>query len=364
MTTYIPMYPMLFVANVLMVFGLGFLPIKIEFTKKTGWVALAIIVISLWECWCGGYMIGLYTMLSYLPAIYLILLPASYLKDLLGFATKWFAILLIPALLIYWALLFVPLPSLGKFIHPVYVPFDNYLFYIKTTWDNGIFTRFNAFLLEPGHLALLSAFLIIANRYRFKECKWLIVLAISIIFSFSLAGYLLTFLGFILLKINSIGKALMVIALTLVVVVGLKTYLGDDSSLNKLILERMERDESQGIKGNNRFSGNTDFVFGRALKSGDAWIGVSDKVNMDLISGAGYKIYVIHYGFIGVILALMLYLSLIPPRPDVRFTAAFLIVLILCFLQRSYPGWYSWLFPYITGIYVAKADKTEKVLHA
>lgn len=358
-TTYVPMLPMLILVNVMMVFCLTLLPIKIEFTKKTGFIILAITAMTLWQCICSGVVVAGYTLLCYLPALYLTFLPVSSIRSLLEFSTRWLAILLIPALLIYWALFFVDLPSFGKFVHPVYVPFDNYIFYLQTTWDNGVVTRFNAFLLEPGHLALLCSFLLIANRFRFKECKWLIILTISIIFSFSLAGYLLAFVGFILLKVDSILKALAIIAFTAVLVIGVQTFTGEESSINKLILERLERDESQGIKGNNRFAGDTDFVYDKALKSGDVWTGLSDRVNMDMILGAGYKIYVIQYGFIGALLALFIYLTLIPPHPDYRFTAAFLIVLILCFIQRSYPGWYSWLFPYVAGLWVESAAKSK-----
>lgn len=360
LTTYFDMLPVLAMVNILMVVSIGMLPIKIEFSKKTGLILLAITAIVAWESWCDSYKVGLFTLLSYLPAMYLTFLPVSYLKDLLKSNTTWFAIMLVPALLLYWVLLFVHLPSFGKFIHPVYVPFDNYLFYLKTTWDNGILTRFNAFFLEPGHLALLCTFLLVANRFRVKEFKWLWVLLVSVAFSFSLAGYLLTFMGFVLLKIDSILKGILAVALTIAVVVGLQSFLGEDSSINKLILERIERDESQGIKGNNRFSGNTDFVFERSVKSGDVWFGVSDKVNMKLVNGAGYKIYLVQYGIVGALLALLVYITLIPPHPDYRYSVVFIVILMMCFMQRSYPGWWSWLFPYVAGSYVA-ADEKRKV---
>ncbi|MCM1489658.1 MAG: hypothetical protein NC095_02360 [Muribaculum sp.] len=359
-TTYLPILPLMMVINVLMILCLSMLPIKIEFTKKKGWVFLVFVLIAVWNTWCAGYKISIFTLLGYFPAIILIMLPVSYLKDLLNFTTKWYAILLIPGLLLYWVILFVDLPSFGQFIHPVYKPFDNYIFYIKNTFDHGTIARFNAFFLEPGHQALLSTFMLIANRFRIKECKWSIILLLSVIFSFSLAGYLLLFLGFVLLKINSIGKAIAVATVTALLIIGGRTYLGEDNSLNVLILERLEKDDSQGIKGNNRFAGDTDFVFERSLESGEAWFGISDKVNMDLILGAGYKIYVIQYGIIGALLALFFYISLIPPNPDYRYTLAFLIVLTTCFLQRAYPDWYSWLFPYITGIYTAKASDNNE----
>lgn len=354
---FIPMNLLLVLANILMIFCMGMLPIKIELTKKTGMVFFIIVSLMVWESWCEGINLGVYTFLSYLPALYLIHLPLHYLKDLLEFTTKWYAILLIPALIVYWLTLFTGVPSIGSFDHPNYPPFINHIFYIETTYDYGTFVRFNAFFLEPGHQALLSTFLLFANRYRFKERPLLWVLVVAILFSFSLAGYILSFIGYAFLKIDSILKGLAFVAVSVAVVIGFQTYAGVDNSVNQLILERLERDNNQGIKGNNRFSENTDKIYKECVKNGDVWHGVSDKVNMNLVTGAGYKVYVLHYGIIGALLALLLYIALIPPQPAIRFTVSFLILFVLCFVQRSYPGWYAWLFPYVAGIYVAKYEK-------
>lgn len=354
---YIPMNLLLVLVNILMIFCLSMLPIKIELTKKTGMVFFIIVSLMVWESWCEGINLGVFTFLSYLPALYLIHLPLPYLKDLLEFTTKWYAILLIPALIVYWLTLFTGVPSIGNFEHPTYPPFINHIFYLETTYDYGTFVRFNAFFLEPGHQALLSTFLLFANRYRFKERPLLWVLVVAILFSFSLAGYILSFIGYAFLKIDSILKGLAFVAVSVAVVIGFQTYAGVDNSVNKLILERLERDNSQGIKGNNRFSENTEMIYKRCVKDGDVWHGVSDKVDMNLVTGAGYKVYVLHYGIIGALLALALYIALIPPQPSMRFTVSFLLLFVMCFMQRSYPGWYAWLFPYVAGIYVAKYNK-------
>ncbi len=354
--------PILIVVNLLMVVCLGMMPIKFKFDALLGRVMAAIILIGLWFLWIDGPVMGLITILMYLPVIWLLQLPFEYKEELLRFTTKWYAILLIPALLTYWLALFISLPSLGQFVHPNYVPYTNYGFYIKTTWDTGFLVRFNAFFLEPGHQALLSTFILIANRYRFKTCPWLWVLVVSIIFSFSLAGYLLATTGYILLKVNTVIKAMIVGVIGAMVVGFAINWSGGENAMNDLIIKRLEQDESKGIKGNNRVDQNTDHTFAKAVKNHDLWMGVKEKTNMKLIAGAGYKIYIINYGLIGAFLALILYLSIIPSRPDYRYTIAFLIVLILCFMQRAYPAWYSWLFPYVTGIYIAKGEKDRKRL--
>ncbi len=353
--------PILIGVNMVMAICLSLMPIKFKFDALIGRVILAIIAIGLWFLWIDGAVMGLVTILMFMPVVWLLQLPFEYKVDLLKFTTKWYAILLIPAIFIYWTALFIKLPSFGKFVHPNYVPYTNYLFYIKTTWDSGMLVRFNAFFLEPGHLALLSTFMLMANRFRFKECPWLWVLLLSIIFSFSLAGYLLAAAGFILLKVNTILKALIVGTLGAVMVAFAISWSGGNNALNDLIISRLEKDESNGIKGNNRFEKSTDYAFAKAVKHHDLWQGVKNKTNIDTIEGAGYKIFIIYYGLIGVILALLVYLSLIPSHPDHRYTISFLIILALCFMQRAYPAWYSWLFPYVIGIYLAKGEK--KRLH-
>lgn len=355
-----PYLPVL--VNILMIIVLGLMQIKIRFGFYEGKILLAIVGLGIWSIITDSVGLSVTVICSCLPVLYLTQLPYSYLKDLLAFTTKWYAILLIPGLIIYWITIFIPLPDFGTLVHPNYVPYTNYIFYIKTTFDTGFLVRFNAFFLEPGHLALCSTFLIFVNQYRFRSCPWLWILLISIVFSFSLAGYLLVTFGFILISINSIPKLVVSIALGTALVAGVLNWDGGDNTLNNLILSRLEYDESSGIKGNNRFFDDTDYQFKKASGTKYIWISVKGRANMDLISGAGYKIYVLQYGLIGVILVVLFYLSIIPPRPNVRFTVSILILFTLCFLQRAYPLWYSWLFPYVVGLYLTKGEKDENEL--
>ncbi|MDE6512271.1 MAG: hypothetical protein K2L00_09320, partial [Muribaculaceae bacterium] len=346
--------------NALMIVSLGLMPFKISFGAAEGRILLATIALTVWSLVTDEVGMGVTIVCSCLPVMYLTQFPYEYLKDLLHFVTKWLAILLVPALLLYWVLLFVNLPSLGTLTHPNYEPYLNYIFYIKTTFDYGTFVRFNAFFLEPGHLSLLCTFLIMANRYQFKRCPWLWILLVSIIFSFSLAGYVLTAIGYLFININSIGKLLAAIGLAAAFVAGVLYWNGGDNPMNELIISRLEYDETSGIKGNNRFFDNTDFEYSKALGTKYFWISVKGRANMELIGGAGYKIYILQFGMIGVILALLFYLSVIPPKPDWRFTLCFLCLYILCFFQRAYPLWFSWLFPYVVGLYLAKGEKDSE----
>lgn len=353
--------PFLVIINAIMIISMGLMSIKINFNAQFGRIIAILILIALWTTWIDGLAMGLTTILMYLPVLYLIQLPIDYKENLLNFTTKWYAILITISLLMYMASHFVSLPSIGTFVHSIYPPFLNHIFYLESTFDYGTFVRFNAFFLEPGHQALLSTFLILANRFYFKKCPWLWILLIAVIFSFSLAGYLLLFTGYAFLKINSVGRGLIALLILAAVIGGAIYWSGGNNAMNELIVRRLEQDSEKGIKGNNRFTNNTDFTYTRATKSKDIWTGVKEKTNISLIEGAGYKIYIINYGFIGVILSFLFYLSLVPPHPNYRYTISFLIVLILCFIQRSYPTWYSWLFPYVMGIYLAREEKRHKM---
>lgn len=349
-TSKMPIGPLMMILNVLLLVFLSFLQIKIKLDSRTGFIILAIVGLVAWSTYIGGMGLGFVTFAMYLPALFLVQLPKDYQIDLLKYVTKWFAILLIPALLIYWVTLLTPLPDFGLYDRPPYKPFINYIFYLKTTYDYGSFERFNAFFLEPGHLAMPCEFLLIANKFDFKKCPWLWIIIVAIGFSFSLAGYLITFTAFVLMKVNTVAKAICVTALVAGLIVALQNLSGGNNAVNELIIDRLQYDESKGIKGNNRYFDNTDFEFDKALKNGDFWAGVRTKANMDLIGGSGIKIYILQYGLIGVLLALAFYISLIPPNPNWRFTLTFLFLVALCFMQNAYPGWYSWIFPYILGL--------------
>ncbi len=358
-TTSLPFAPMLVIVNLSMMFCMSYLHIRIRLDGQTGLVLLCILLISIWNTIIDNVSMGGVMFMSYFPVLMLMMLPYNMLKDLLSSVTKWYTIIVGLGLVEYFILFVVNLPSFGLYVHPAYKPYTNYLFFIKTTFDYGIFDRYNAIFLEPGHQAMLSTFLIIANKFNFRTNRWCIVLLVCVLFSFSLAGYLLLFTGWTLYWINNSRRALLILGLAVLGVIMFKSWNGGDNPINELIIERLEYDEEKGIKGNNRFTTDTDFIYSKGQKNGWNWVGMKDHANMDLVKGAGFKIFVTHNGWIAVILVLMFYISVIPLRSDYRYDAIFLTVIMLCFIQRSYPYTYTWLFPYVTGIYLAKGDKEE-----
>lgn len=350
-TANIPVLIIMTIMDIAMFSCLLTLKIKFSFDGYVGRILLALTALLIWTIFNENVGMGMGFLIQYVPILFLIALPREHQLDLLKFVTKWFAILLVPSLIIHWITLFISLPPIGTFVMEGYEPFDNYIFYLKDTFDYSlIIERFNAFFPEPGHLSMVCVFLMMANRFDFKKNPWMWVILTAVFFSFSLAGYILSLTGFILLKINSLTKSIIASAFLIMLVVAAINISGGDNALNQLIIERLKYDKSKGIQGNNRFFNNTDFEYNKAVKNGDYLTGVSQKVNMKLISGAGFKIYILQHGMIGMFLVLALYISIVPPRPDWHFTLAFLFIIILCFMQNAYPNWYAWLFPYVLGL--------------
>lgn len=350
-TANFPILWLVLLLDLAMIPCLSVLKLQFSFDGHTGRIILALLVLVSWGIFNESVGMGIGMLCSYFPVFYLIALPRAYMSDLLRFVTKWVAILLIPALIVYWITLFFPLRPVGMFVMEGYEPFKNYIFYIQTTYDYGlIFPRFNAFFPEPGHMSMVCVFLMMANRFEFKRLPWMWIILTAVLFSFSLAGYILTVTGFMLLRIDSLAKGVFFSVAMISVILGVMNYAGGDNAVNQMILDRLKYDQSKGIEGNNRFFNNTDFEFDKALKSGDYWAGVNGKTNMELIGGAGFKIYILWHGLIGALLVLALYASVIPPCPDWHYTLAFLFILILCFIQNAYPAWYAWLFPYVLGL--------------
>ena len=69
----------------------------------------------------------------------------------------------------------------------------------------------------------------------------------------------------------------------------------------------------------------------------------SNYVERGLIEGAGYKLYVMQKGIIGILLVLLAYFYIYRYSGDKRLTLGLLLVYIAAFWQRAYPFWYSWL---------------------
>lgn len=310
--------------------------------------------------------LGVYSItLKYIPAILLCLLNSSVKRKLLQFITKWYGILMIISLILYGITFMAQLPSVGKIKHYIYDPFINYIFYLRSI-DILKALRFNAFFFEPGHCALVGVFLLFANRFKIKSNFYLIPIFLSVLFSLSLAGYVLIIVGLLFLNITKFRTILFI---TVMIVAGyiFVSFIWNDGEnpVNELIVARLEYDEEGGIKGNNRAYMDTESVLKKATEHNEIWTGIgNDRFNSlfnHSIAGSGYKIFLLQYGIIGMLLVGLMYYSysLTATRDNKHFAVLFLLFIGLTFLQRCYTFWFSWQLPFICSI--ALSHKYESI---
>ena len=287
-------------------------------------------------------------MMEYLIAVILLFLDRRYQRYLLTWITKTMSFIIGISILIYILLFFVSLPAFGTFIaaNDFYAPFNNYIFFLQSTNIVDVF-RFNGPFLEPGHLGIVSTFLLYANKFRFREQPYLWILLAAVIISFSLSGWMLTLIGFLFVRVHDaktlVISAVCVSAMYLFAV----NYNEGDNYINSLVVERMEYDEDKGIKGNNRFSTGADRYYEVLRYKGKLAWGVGDSLTWKDVQGAGYKMYFIHYGYVSAFVVLMMYWFMLPPGKKDKYQYGFLILIVVCFMSRSYPNWYSWLLPFV-----------------
>jgi len=286
-----------------------------------------------------------------IPIICVLCVRDAYKKQILMLITKWYAIILIPSAIIYFINNIVHLPSLGIIYHDNlnYGGFENYLFYVHRMIGGG--NRFNGPFLEPGHLGMISAFVLMANNFKLKNTYNLIILA-SVILSLSLAGYMLALIGYILCAYNEgkkhAGKLIIFAAFVVAFVLVAQNYNGGDNIINEKILSRFESDEERGIAGNNRASLNVMILFENALNDNNLLLYGYDREyqrqNEELFTSSnGLVFFIVRHGIVGVLIVFLFYAYLAIKAKNRKYALSFLLFVILCFLQRTYFYWIPWI---------------------
>lgn len=327
---------------------------KIKITKDTNFIKIlfVLVVLGIWTVLTKGVAEARSIVVSYAPVFFLYYLPKRSKRLVLEFITKWFGVITGIGIVVFLLVLSIDLPPLYDYTIPnnnFYASYSNYIFFVRSNTFVD-FYRFNGIFREPGHLSILIAFLIYANRYEYKGNRYLIILTIALILTFSLAGWVLYVIGLIVININRLKTFVICISILASFFYISILYNDGDNVVNNLIISRFEYDEKKGIVGNNRFYGRTDTVFNQMLDTGEILIGTPEGVTRTATEGAGYKIYFINFGLISAILVALLYIELIPPKCNRIYALGFFMLIVLCFMQRAYPSWISWYLPYVIGI--------------
>jgi hypothetical protein len=209
---------------------------------------------------------------------------------------------------------------------------SNHFLFVQES--SGFINRFYSVFDEPGVLGTLSAFVLFANKYNFKNWYNVFILA-GAIFTFSLAFILLTFLGLFFLNIKKGFKILKGLSIFLFLIFILVQFFNDNPAFQTAVIDRIFNFSDSGVES--RTSYGLNVFFESYIFSIESILGKGSlffENHSYLLSGQGYKLFIIEFGIFGFLLVLSIYLVLM----DVIFLNGlfFLILFIFSFLQRPF----------------------------
>lgn len=306
-----------------------------------------------------------------------------FIKDIdkiqcLNYITRWFAYLMVPSLIAYWIAQLHLLSPIGMmfyafgedifFRNPEYCIRENYIFYMYASEFYGI--RFNGPFVEPGHLGMMSAFLLFCNKFDFSK-KYNITILVALILSFSLAGYILAFIGNLMVRFyNGLlrPRKLFIYVSSFLIVIALSyLFTKDNAWFQELIFKRMELNDERIIEGNNRASEEIEEYHNRIWASGDIGLimnGYSKREWDNIIelnggfTGTGITVAMVRRGLLGIIAMMLFYVVFLSYSKDKRFAFLAFVFVFLMFIQRTYPYWFSWIICYAYGITLFEQEKS------
>lgn len=300
-----------------------------------------------------------FTIKFFLGVIIIVAAPKIQIKLIDAF-TRTLGIILAISLfgwLLY--LIGVPLPHYTTYDGKFYVHTQFYLFQLNGYPGEQLIPRFTSMFLEPGHLAGTCLFLLFINRFNLKRWENVLMI-IGILLSFSLAGYglLLASYGFYLITYSQhkILYATIFSILIIITTVLLINVLSSENPVYKMILSRLEYDESSGdISGNNRYSTSFETHYSIFIKSNDKYLGVGKTPEEERwwINSAGWKRLIVTQGIIGTLLIFVFYLSLYIKNRSIP-GLELLFLFILSNMIRDHVIREYWLYIYILSLPILK----------
>ncbi len=235
---------------------------------------------------------------------------------------------------------------------------ENYYFFIQAKTP---LNRFYSVFDEPGTLGTLSAFILFANKYNFRDKRNIIILA-GAFFTFSLAFFILTFVGLSLYFIRK-PKLLIIYSISIAALVFITYNLVKEMPAFKTNIS--SRLGSTETSLNTRTSKDVNIFFRRYITSPESILGEGTGFlakNPKLLLGQGFKFFLIENGYLGLLLVIGMYLFI---YGDNKFLMlVYLLLFLLSFLQRPFLFTPYQLIVYYAGIsslnYIPEARSYEK----
>ena len=306
-------------------------------------------------------------LIYFFPLVFVICIMPSDKEVILKNITHMFAVLMLISLIVYAASLLTELPSFGvlefsKTNTEVYSPCKNYLFLTipveNLHANHHSFLRFQGPFIEPGHVGMMCAFLLFSNKFDFKN-RDNIIITIVLLFTFSLAGYMLALIGYILVLYSSNRINIKTIITLSIVVLGIfifgNVYNNGDNFISESILKRLQYDEERGFSGNNRSGIAVLYYFANLFDNIKTALFGFDAVVLKQLegeAGTGLVWFLVHHGIMGFLFVLWFYFIVVNRSLDKKYAFMYLLFLFAVFFQRNYPFWFSWIICFDYGIQI------------
>lgn len=345
----------------------GSMKVNTVYTRRDmylAWVLFAVLIMFMQ--FANDRNINAYLVAAFqIPIFYALLcMDAKYLKTFSTLACKAMALLMCVSIPFFYLYLFgFRFPGRSAVFGENLYSFTNYYFFMiddRFVWD--IIPRFHSVFLEPGHLGTATVMLLLTQMGQWR--KWYnVVLWFTTVITFSLAAYAfivaMLFLNSWVHRRKIWAKVAVTVLLVAGIGIGARFYNNGDNLVNNLIMLRLEVDEKTGeMSGNNRVTASFEKEFDSFMTSSDIWFGrempKGDQGN------SGYRVFIYENGLISLLLVVCFYLLVFVKGPDSRAILASLTLVLLAFIVRGYPLWYSNFIPCMAAAYNCFKVQTEE----
>lgn len=229
-----------------------------------------------------------------------------------------------------------------------------YLFLLDYRSFSDLIPRFNGIFLEPAHIGVACVMLLYAQFFSLSNKWYNIVLFVTVLFTFSLASYVLLFVGY-LLKITIYERRNTILFVSLFLFVCVLIYIfssiynNGDNMFNELIIRRLQFDEYGNLIGDNRVSSDFKIDYENFLNTNDIWFGRIFDPYLYYGGNAGYRVYIYENGIVGLLLVVLFYLSC-AFLYRWRVFLPLLILYSMIFWKGGIPLWFNLIIPYICAL--------------
>lgn len=276
----------------------------------------------------------------------IISLRLIYQIELFKSITKWFSILLLVSM-VFFILFYIgiPLTHTSLYFPELNYTFENYYFFVYDSSE--LLPRFRSIFGEPGHLTQGLILLLVANQFNVKN-RYVFILLLAQLLTFSLAGYICMIVSYTMYTVFSDIKIkkLIIPSLILVVIIYYLLNMSQDTFFYEIIGYRFDMDLASGR--NERVGYETQKIFESFLNSSKVLWGL-DSSTLAKIDGSGYKVYMMSYGIVGLLLTILFYW-----RYALSAKCKYCFVIFVVWALEQYQGaaslWFCVLIGFILGV--------------